>query len=93
MDNMTKENLNKMLTESKEFKNSLMKKVIEEKVVSIEQAILSLAVYDNETMSQREFFRGMIAGLKWTYEDIDVELKMDSDILQKRELLQKEKKK
>ena len=82
---ITKEELKALVNEVKEFKGSVMAKVLELKRAEYKDATATMAVYDQKTIAQREYFRGMVGGLSLVLDDFDAYIDTLDKLLQKEE--------
>jgi len=82
---ITKDKLAKLTDELKSLEGSVLLEVTQEKINLMRDTSADMAVYDNETMAKREFYRGVANGLAWLTKDIHAFIEQSERILQKRQ--------
>ena len=86
MDNiLSKEDLSSLMDEVKGLENSILLKVTQDKINLSRNTCADMPVYNDETMAQREFFRGVVNGLEWFTKDIHTFIDNENALLQKKE--------
>ena len=82
---ITKTELETLIKEVEAFKGSVMAKILKKKRNDYKEATASMPVYDQATIAQREFFRGMASGVSVVLDDFDSYIDTMDKLLQKEE--------
>ena len=82
---LSKDELKQLIEEVKGLEGSVLVKLTKSKIEQIKESTWNMPVYDNQTISQREFFRGLISGLSWVVQDVHGFIDQEDKLLQKDE--------
>lgn len=83
-DLLSKEELSQLIKEVKDLEGSVLLKVTKAKRDNAREACATMPVYDNEGMANREFMRGVSAGLEWILIDVHSFIDEMDKLLQKK---------
>jgi len=87
MDNniLSKEELSQLTDEVKALEGTILMRVTNEKIALMRDTSANMPVYDNQSMAQREFYRGVASGLEWFTKDVHSFIDQMDKLLQKKE--------